>query len=135
MLREQGRDLHAEFVNLLPARPRPIGIQRWSARRVGLLLLTMPAAVLLAFSFRAVLVNNDTTTTPLAVNRLGCDQLEPLWLEAQSVPSASLVPCVRALPEGWSFGAANVRNGWSKWTLDHDRLGKPALSVRLTSQL
>ncbi len=133
MLRDQGRDLHAEFVNLLPARPRPIGIQRWSARRVGLLLLMVPVAVLLAVSFRAVLVNNDNTTTPLAVNRLDCDQLEPLWLEAQSVPSASLVPCVRALPEGWSFGAANVRNGWSKLTLDHDRVGKPALVIRLTA--
>ena len=133
MLHDQGRDLHAEFVTLLPARPRPIGIQRWSARRVALLLLTVPAAVLLAFSFRTVLVNNDNTTTPLAINRLDCNQLEPLWLEAQSVPSASLVPCVGALPEGWSFGAANVRNGWSKWTLDHDRLGKPALTVRLTS--
>ena len=133
MLRDQGRDLHAEFVNLLPTRPRPIGIQRWSARRVGLLLLMVPVAVLLAVSFRAVLVNNDNTTTPLAVNRLDCDQLEPLWLEAQSVPSASLVPCVRALPEGWSFGAANVRNGWSKFTLDHDRVGKPALVIRLTA--
>ncbi len=133
MLRDQGRDLHAEFVNLLPARPRPIGIQRWSARRVGLLLLMVPVAVLLAVSFRAVLVNNDNTTTPLAINRLDCDQLEPLWLEAQSVPSASLVPCVRALPEGWSFGAANVRNGWSKLTLDHDRVGKPALVIRLTA--
>ncbi len=42
-------------------------------------------------------------------------------------------PCVRALPEGWSFGAANVRNGWSKLTLDHDRVGKPALVIRLTA--
>jgi tRNA A-37 threonylcarbamoyl transferase component Bud32/membrane-associated phospholipid phosphatase len=36
MLREQGRDLHGEFVRLLPTRPQPIRIQRWSARRVGL---------------------------------------------------------------------------------------------------
>jgi tRNA A-37 threonylcarbamoyl transferase component Bud32/membrane-associated phospholipid phosphatase len=132
LLRERGRNLHAEFVNLLPARPRPIGIQRWSARRVGLLLLVVPAAVLIAVSFRAVFVNNDNTTTPLAIHRLSCDQMEPLWLQAQAVPSASLVPCVRALPDGWSFGAANVRNGWSKFTLDHDRVGKPALVVRLT---
>ena len=33
----QGRNLHAEFVRLLPSPPRPIRIQRWSARRVGLL--------------------------------------------------------------------------------------------------
>ena len=36
LLRAQGRDLHAEFVRLLPTPPRPIRIQRWSARRVGL---------------------------------------------------------------------------------------------------
>jgi hypothetical protein len=33
MLRDKGRDLHAEFLDLLPARPHPIRIQRWSARR------------------------------------------------------------------------------------------------------
>ncbi|MDP9464988.1 MAG: hypothetical protein M3P52_10215, partial [Actinomycetota bacterium] len=132
MLREQGRDLHTEFLNLLPVRPKPIRIQRWGARRVALLLLMVPIAILLAVSFRTVLVNNDATTTPLAIDSLRCDQLEPLWLEAQSVPSASLVPCVRSLPEGWSFGAANIRNGWSKFTLDHDRVGTPAVVVRLT---
>ena len=133
MLRDQGRDLHAEFLNLLPARPQPIRIQRWSARRVALLMLMVPAAILLAVSFRTVLVNSDATTTPLAIDSPGCDELEPLWLEAQSVPSASLVPCVRSLPEGWTLGAANVRNGWSRFTLDHDRVGRPALVVRLTA--
>jgi tRNA A-37 threonylcarbamoyl transferase component Bud32/membrane-associated phospholipid phosphatase len=133
MLRERGRDLHAEFLDLLPARPQPIRIQRWSARRVALLMLMVPVAILLASSFRAVLVNSDATTTPLAIDNLGCNQLEPLWLEAQSVPSASLVPCVRALPAGWTFGAANARNGWSKLTLDHPQVGFPALVVRLTA--
>jgi hypothetical protein len=53
MLREQGRDLHAEFLRLLPERPRPIRIQRWSARRVGLLLLVVvPLAALLALGFQ-----------------------------------------------------------------------------------
>jgi len=133
MLREKGRDLHAEFLDLLPTPPQPIRIQRWSARRVALLMLMVPVAILLAVSFRAVLVNSDATTTPLAINSLGCNQLEPLWLEAQSVPSAALVPCVRSLPAGWTFGAANARNGWSKFTLDHDRVGTPALVVRLTA--
>jgi membrane-associated phospholipid phosphatase/tRNA A-37 threonylcarbamoyl transferase component Bud32 len=46
MLRAQGRDLHAEFIRLLPTPPQPISIQRWSLRRVGLWALV---AVLLAF--------------------------------------------------------------------------------------
>jgi len=33
MLRAQGRDLHAEFVRLLPTPPQPVSIQRWSPRR------------------------------------------------------------------------------------------------------
>jgi hypothetical protein len=41
-----------------------------------------------------------------------CTQVEELWLEAQSVPSASLVPCVRAFPRGVD-GALRVRDGAS----------------------
>ena len=37
------------------------------------------------------------------------------------------------MPEGWTLGATNVRNGWTKFTLDHDRVGQPALIVRLTA--
>jgi hypothetical protein len=100
---------------------------------VGLLLLVVPSAILIALGFRLALINNDAGTTPLSIASLSCHELEPLWLEAQSVPTASLVPCVRELPEGWTFGAANVRNGWSKLTLDHDRIGAPALVVRLSA--
>jgi tRNA A-37 threonylcarbamoyl transferase component Bud32 len=37
MMRVHGRDLHAEFVRLLPELPPPIAIQRWSIRRIGLM--------------------------------------------------------------------------------------------------
>src|SRR5215203_3591068 len=47
MLRAQGRDLHAEFVRLLPTPPQPIRIQRWSARRIALLALVAVLLVLL----------------------------------------------------------------------------------------
>jgi tRNA A-37 threonylcarbamoyl transferase component Bud32 len=41
MMRAQGRDLHAEFLKLLPEPPKPIAIQRFSARRVGLTLAVL----------------------------------------------------------------------------------------------
>jgi tRNA A-37 threonylcarbamoyl transferase component Bud32/membrane-associated phospholipid phosphatase len=59
LMRQQGRDLHEEFVALLPYRPRPIRIQRWSMRRVGLILF----AVLVAFL--AVLVAIPLLGSPL----------------------------------------------------------------------
>jgi tRNA A-37 threonylcarbamoyl transferase component Bud32/membrane-associated phospholipid phosphatase len=132
MLREQGRDLHAEFLDLLPARPRPIRIQRWSARRIGLLLLVVPVALLLIPTVRVVLVNEDLNITRLQIFNLDCADLEPMWLQAQSVPSASLVPCVELLP-GWTVAGANARNGWSQFTLDHDRAGNSAMVARLTA--
>jgi hypothetical protein len=50
MMRDQGRDLHAEFVALLPERPHPIPIQRWTVRRValiaGLVIATVPLTVI-----------------------------------------------------------------------------------------
>ena len=133
MIRAEGRDLHAEFQTLLPSRPHRIKIQRWSPRRIGLLLLTAAALAVLGKVSYFVLVNNDVTTTPLEIAKLDCGQPEPLWLQAQSVPSASLVPCLNPLPAGWSFNSANVRSGWSTFILDHDRVGSQALIVRLTA--
>ena len=46
LLRAQGRDLHAEFLRLLPSRPRPIAIQRFSPRRLGLTLAVLVGAFL-----------------------------------------------------------------------------------------
>ena len=46
MIREHGRDLHAEFTKLLPQRLPPIRIQRWTVRRVGLLIGVVVLAVL-----------------------------------------------------------------------------------------
>jgi hypothetical protein len=45
MIRQQGRDLQAEFVALLPERPDPIRIQRWTVRRVALIVGLVIAAV------------------------------------------------------------------------------------------
>jgi tRNA A-37 threonylcarbamoyl transferase component Bud32 len=133
LLRAQGRDLHGEFVRLLPTPPQPIRIQRWSARRIGLLALV---AVLLVFVVQQIaggITSSEAGKTPLYIDDLGCTHLEPLWLEAQSVPSASLVPCVRSLPVGWTVANATVNDGRSVLTLNHDRAGDAALVVRLTA--
>jgi serine/threonine protein kinase len=46
LLRQQGRDLHASFLQLLPYRLPPVRIQRWSWRRVALTVATLGALAL-----------------------------------------------------------------------------------------
>jgi hypothetical protein len=133
MLRTEGRDLHAQFIRLLPTPPRPIRIQRWTGRRLGLWAAILAVLVLGALNPKYIFTNEDAVATPLGVNDVGCGDLEPLWLMAQSVPSASLVPCVRSLPVGWSVAEVAVNDGRSVLTLDHDRAGDAALVVRLTA--
>ena len=57
MIREQGKDLHEEFLDLLPERPAPIPIQRWTVRRVGLLLAVLVAGLVAASLFVNLLGN------------------------------------------------------------------------------
>ncbi|HEV3504395.1 MAG TPA: phosphatase PAP2 family protein, partial [Actinomycetes bacterium] len=133
MLRAQGRDLHAEFVRLLPAPPQPVSIQRWSLRRVGLLALTAFLALLLVGTLLSTTSNDAAVKTSLDIASLPCDDLEPLWLQAQAVPSASLVPCVGALPVGWSLGDVAVNDGRSVLALHHDRAGGEAMAARFTA--
>jgi tRNA A-37 threonylcarbamoyl transferase component Bud32 len=132
MLRAQGRDLHSEFIRLLPSPPRPIRMQRWTARRVGLWAAILALLVLAALNPSYVFSNKEAVQTPLMVTDVGCEDLEPLWLMAQSVPSASLVPCLQLLPVGWSVAEVAVNNGRSLITLNHDRGGEAALLVELT---
>jgi len=132
MLRSQGRDVHAEFLRLLPTPPRPIPIQRWTLRRVGLLAATVLLLVLV-FQQGVGVAFNEPALTPTRVGNLACTELEPQWLLAQSVPSASLVPCVRSLPVGWMVGNVTVNNGRSVIPLNHDRAGTGALVLRLTA--
>ena len=132
MLRAQGRDLHAEFVRLLPSPPQPIRIQRWSARRIGLWAAILGLLVLAALNPRFFFDNQDAVETRLMIKDVGCSHYEPLWLMAQSVPSASLVPCVQFLPVGWSVAEVAVNNGRSLITLNHDRAGNAAMVVELT---
>jgi hypothetical protein len=54
-------------------------------------------------------------------------------LEAQAVPSATLMPCANPLPGGWSVGGFEVRSGLARIWLDSDRAGARAAEVRLTS--
>jgi hypothetical protein len=133
MLRAQSRDPYPEFVKLLPSPPQTIPIQRWSARRVGLWAAIVAVLVLAALNSKVAFDNRTAVRTPLNIHSLDCTELEPLWLMAQSVPSASLVPCVESRLPGWRVADVAVNNGRSVVILDHDRAGKGAVVARLAA--
>ena len=98
-LRAEGRDLQEEFLRLLPERPQPIKVQRWTFRRVVVALVTAILVVLLLLNAARLFGNSDATRTSVHVEPT-CDEMEAMWLQAQAVPTAALVPCVAPLARG-----------------------------------
>jgi membrane-associated phospholipid phosphatase/tRNA A-37 threonylcarbamoyl transferase component Bud32 len=104
-MKQDGRDLLAEFRSMAPER-RPIGVQRWSIRRVALIIgsaLLLLLAVLTAIGL--FFPTRGTVTAPM------CDSGQPMQLMAQAVPSATRLPCVATLPVGWVVGTAETVQG------------------------
>lgn len=50
---------------------------------------------------------------------------------AQSVPTASQIPCLEELPAGWTFDSIVINERHSVITLDSDRVGEGAAVLRL----
>ena len=127
-MKRDPRDLLGEFRALAPQRP-PIVLQRWSARRIAL-----TAAVLAVTA--AALVEGVGIFFP--VGNLGaaaprCGTGHSMILSAQAVPSAAMLPCIAALPSGWSIGSADITSGKASLWLDSDRAGPRAITVTLTA--
>jgi membrane-associated phospholipid phosphatase/tRNA A-37 threonylcarbamoyl transferase component Bud32 len=104
-LKQDGRDLLEEFRSMAPAR-RPISVQRWSIRRVALII----ASLLLLFfvgltGLGLIFPTRGTVTAP------ECGTGRSMQLMAQAVPSATKLPCVVSLPVGWSVGTAETIRG------------------------
>ena len=118
-MKRDPRDLLGEFRALAPARP-PIVLQRWSIRRVAL------AAAMLAIITAAVFETGDAffpAARNLGVHAPACGTGHSMILSAQAVPSAALLPCIAALPSGWSIGGADIASGKTSLWLDSDRAG------------
>jgi hypothetical protein len=78
---------------------------------------------------------SDTTATtevPTCTQGDDTDAANGVVLMAQSVPTASWVPCMATtLPLGWKFHALDARDGVSRFWMDSNRDGKHAIEVRL----
>ena len=128
-MKRDPRDLLGEFRALAPARP-PIVLQRWSIRRVAL------AAAMLAIITAAVFETGNAffpAARNLGVHAPACGTGHSMILSAQAVPSAALLPCIAALPSGWSIGGADIASGKTSFWLDSDRAGERAATITLTA--
>ena len=128
-MKRDPRDLLSEFRALAPARP-PIVLQRWSIRRVAL-AVAMLAIIVLAVgeTWNAFF----PAARNLGVHAPACGTGHSMILSAQAVPSAALLPCIAALPAGWTIGGADIASGKTSFWLDSDRAGPRALTVTLAA--
>jgi hypothetical protein len=69
----------------------------------------------------------------LGASAPSCGTGHSMILAAQAVPSAAMLPCVAALPSGWSIGGADIASGKVRLWLDSDRAGPRAITITLTA--
>jgi membrane-associated phospholipid phosphatase len=127
-LKKDPRDLLSEFRALAPPR-RPIALQRWGTRRVVLAASVLVAAVIALW----VSVNAFRPATQLGAEPPACGTGPSMILSAQAVPSAAKLPCIAALPSGWTPGFTDIRNGHALFWLDSDLAGPRAVTITLTA--
>jgi tRNA A-37 threonylcarbamoyl transferase component Bud32 len=120
-----GRDLIGEFRSMAPAR-RPISVQRWSIRRVALILASLVVLLLAVLTGIALFFpTRGTVTTP------NCGTGQTMQLMAQAVPTATRLPCVSALPYGWGVSSAETVRGKATFAVGVSGSGEP-VTVTLT---
>jgi hypothetical protein len=92
-----------------------------------------PALVLVAGLALSGCSSDTTATTeqPTCATGENREASNAVILMAQSVPTATWVPCLRsALPLGWNFHHLDARDTVSVFSLDSDRDGQQAIKVR-----
>ena len=98
------------------------------ARALTLALLVLPAGSFLTSCGSDTTAITAEPLCPSAGRGAGNGTI----LMAQSVPTATWIPCIRsALPLGWSFHHLDARNGDARFWLDSDRDGTMAVEIRL----
>src|SRR6516164_8423786 len=127
-MKRDPRDLLGEFRALAPQRP-PIVLQRWSIQRVALAAGALAVALVAAF----IGVQTVAPDANPGASAPSCGTGHSMILSAQAVPSAAMLPCIAALPSGWSISGADIASGHTTFWLDSDRAGPHAITVTLTA--
>jgi hypothetical protein len=95
---------------------------RWLARLGRIAAVAVAVSTLASCNTRA----GDATEANCPI-----EDRELFILMAQSVPSATLIPCIESFPAGWSYGGSDVSNTAARFWLDSDRGGLHAVEVAL----
>ena len=127
-MKRDPRDLLGEFRALAPQRP-PIVLQRWSIQRVALAAGALTVALVAAY----IGVQTVAPDANPGASAPSCGTGHSMILSAQAVPSAAMLPCIAALPSGWSISGADIASGHTTFWLDSDRAGPHAITVTLTA--
>ncbi len=136
-MKRDPRDLLAEFRKLAPQR-RPIVLQRWSVRRVTLAVAMLAVFAVTTF-FGVGLLVPDTATTGVhvtlgeATRAPGCGPGHAMILTAQAVPSAAFLPCIAALPSGWTTADPEIASGRASFVLNSGQAGLQMVTITLTA--
>ena len=129
-MKRDPRDLLAEFRVLAPHQ-RPVVLQRWSLRRVS------GAAAMLAVIVAVTYVGYSlfTPARNLGAQAPECGTGHAMILAAQAVPSAALLPCIAALPSGWTAPGtdAEIASGQASFWLNSGQAGVQAVTITLTA--
>ena len=127
-MKRDPRDLLGEFRALAPQR-RPIVLQRWSTKRVARAAALLCIVVVVAvYGGQAFFPAED-----IGAHAASCGTGHSVILSAQAVPSAAMLPCLAALPSGWSVEGADISSGKASLWLDSDRAGVHAVTVTLAA--
>jgi len=137
-MKRDPRDLLAEFRKLAPHR-RPIVLQRWSARRVSLAAVMLAVfAVSAVFGIGLLVPANGpgtrvTLTLGVAPRAPDCGPGHAMILAAQAVPSAAFLPCIAALPSGWTAADPEIASGQASFVLNSGQPGLQTVTITLTA--
>jgi hypothetical protein len=63
-----------------------------------------------------------------------CDALEIVATQAQALPSAEEIPCLREVPFGWTVTTFEVERGAARFHLSHAVAGNDVVTVSLTDR-
>jgi tRNA A-37 threonylcarbamoyl transferase component Bud32 len=127
VMKRDGRDLLSQFRALAPKR-EPVALQRWSVRRVALAAAVLAGGLVSAAQVaQLVKPGRDIPVT----GSPECGTSDLMILIAQAVPSATLVPCIAALPAGWELERTAIRHERATFWFDSAVAGRRAAQATL----